>query len=140
MKAGANADLLIHEATFEAALHAEAVAKAHCTLAEAFAVARDMRARTALFTHFSQRYPGLSGADSSASSSDTSAGGWKPERGEFGFAWAFAFDGMQWHAGMDARHLEDAEEAIRSAMRQLDAEDAPSNPTDFSRRLAQCRS
>ncbi|KAI9202724.1 beta-lactamase-like protein [Polychytrium aggregatum] len=59
MKAGADADLLIHEATFENDLLHEAKDKRHCTTGEAIIVAQRMRARTVLLTHFSQRYPQL---------------------------------------------------------------------------------
>ncbi|KAJ1658309.1 hypothetical protein IWQ61_002432 [Dispira simplex] len=52
-----NTDLLIHEATLEDSLSAEAKVKRHCTTSEAFGVARDMQARYTMLTHFSQRYP-----------------------------------------------------------------------------------
>ncbi|KAF6256110.1 hypothetical protein COO60DRAFT_143667 [Scenedesmus sp. NREL 46B-D3] len=53
------ATLLIHEATFEAALGHHARAKGHSTLQEALQVAQDMGAYRTVLTHFSQRYPRL---------------------------------------------------------------------------------
>ncbi len=55
--AARGADLLIHEATFEDGMEAEAVLKRHSTVGEALNVARDMEARCIVLTHFSQRYP-----------------------------------------------------------------------------------
>lgn len=52
----ADLSLLIHEATFENDMGADARAKRHSTVGDALGVARDMRARTVLLTHFSQRY------------------------------------------------------------------------------------
>jgi len=57
IRAGMNADLLIHESTFESELEYEAVKKFHCTINEACTVGRCMRAKFLLLTHFSQRYP-----------------------------------------------------------------------------------
>ncbi len=57
VKIGQGATLLIHESTFDDELGGEAIAKKHCTMAEALDVARRMRARRVLLTHFSQRYP-----------------------------------------------------------------------------------
>ncbi|CAN8097590.1 unnamed protein product [Discula destructiva] len=51
------ATLLIHEATLDDELQGDAFAKRHCTMSEALGIARDMRARRVLLTHFSQRYP-----------------------------------------------------------------------------------
>lgn len=51
-----DATLLIHEATFDNEMQGDAHAKRHCTTAEALEVARDMRAKRILLTHFSQRY------------------------------------------------------------------------------------
>jgi len=50
-------DLLIHEATFEDGMEAEATLKYHSTVGEALSVARRMQARYTVLTHFSQRYP-----------------------------------------------------------------------------------
>ena len=57
VRAGTGASLLIHEATFEPGLVAEARKKRHSTTAEAVAVAKRMRAQCTMLTHFSQRYP-----------------------------------------------------------------------------------
>ncbi|KAL1874317.1 hypothetical protein Daus18300_003681 [Diaporthe australafricana] len=56
--------LLIHESTLDDELRDDALVKKHCTMSEALGVARDMRARRVLLTHFSQRYPKI--ANSSA--------------------------------------------------------------------------
>jgi len=57
IRAGMNADILIHESTFESELNYEAVKKFHCTINEACIVGRCMRTKFLLLTHFSQRYP-----------------------------------------------------------------------------------
>jgi ribonuclease BN (tRNA processing enzyme) len=57
MRAGSGATLLIHEATFEPALVAEARNKRHSTVSEALHVAQRMGAYCTILTHFSQRYP-----------------------------------------------------------------------------------
>ncbi|DAZ93549.1 TPA: hypothetical protein N0F65_006537 [Lagenidium giganteum] len=54
---GRDADLLIHEATFEDAMAGDAHAKKHSTVSQALDVARRMQARQVVLTHFSQRYP-----------------------------------------------------------------------------------
>ena len=54
---GKDADLLIHEATFEDGMEAEAVLKRHSTVGEALDVGRRMNAKAVILTHFSQRYP-----------------------------------------------------------------------------------
>jgi ribonuclease Z len=56
-KAALDADLLIHEATFEDGMEAEANLKRHSTVGEALEVAKQMRAKNVVLTHFSQRYP-----------------------------------------------------------------------------------
>ncbi|KAJ3056704.1 hypothetical protein HK097_005105 [Rhizophlyctis rosea] len=56
-EAGKDATLLIHEATLDDEMQEEAVAKRHCTIGEAIEVAKRMKARNLLLTHFSQRYP-----------------------------------------------------------------------------------
>ena len=48
--------MLIHEATFDDELHADAVAKRHSTISEAIGVGVRMRARSVILTHFSQRF------------------------------------------------------------------------------------
>lgn len=54
---GEGCTLLIHEATLDDELRADALVKRHCTMGEALGIARRMRARRVLLTHFSQRYP-----------------------------------------------------------------------------------
>jgi ribonuclease Z len=55
--AAIEADLLIHEATFEDGMEDEATLKRHCTVGEALRVGERMRAKAVALTHFSQRYP-----------------------------------------------------------------------------------
>lgn len=54
-------DVLIHEATMEDDLLAEAIKKKHSTFAEALSIADQMCASNVILTHFSQRYPKISG-------------------------------------------------------------------------------
>ncbi|XP_003385508.2 PREDICTED: zinc phosphodiesterase ELAC protein 2-like [Amphimedon queenslandica] len=56
VRAGKDASLLIHEATFDDSLQANAVARLHSTKSEAIQVARHMNAAFLMLTHFSQRY------------------------------------------------------------------------------------
>ena len=56
-EAGADCDLLIHEATFEDQLTTEAIEKNHATTTEAIQSASNMKAKFLMMTHFSQRYP-----------------------------------------------------------------------------------
>ncbi|XP_044272419.1 ribonuclease Z, mitochondrial isoform X2 [Tribolium madens] len=56
---GKNSDLLIHEATMEDELAAEAVIKMHSTTSQAIEIGRRMDAKYTLLTHFSQRYAKL---------------------------------------------------------------------------------
>lgn len=56
-QAAKGADLLIHEATFENGMEAEAALKKHSTVGEALAVGREMECKCTILTHFSQRYP-----------------------------------------------------------------------------------
>lgn len=56
---GKGATVLLHEATFDDELIAEAVNKRHSTTSEALKAGRDMGARGVVLTHFSQRYPKL---------------------------------------------------------------------------------
>jgi ribonuclease Z len=53
---GQGASVLIHEATFDDELSGEAKAKKHSTVQEAIAVAKKMKAKSLILTHFSQRY------------------------------------------------------------------------------------
>jgi ribonuclease Z len=46
--AGLHCDVLVHEATFDDSLQADAIAKRHCTVAEAVQVSRDMHAKVSL--------------------------------------------------------------------------------------------
>ncbi|XP_033629900.1 zinc phosphodiesterase ELAC protein 2-like isoform X1 [Asterias rubens] len=55
--AGKDADVLIHEATLEDGLDAEAVKKRHSMISQAIDVGQKMDAKFILLTHFSQRYP-----------------------------------------------------------------------------------
>jgi ribonuclease Z len=63
-----DADVLIHEATFEDGMEAEAALKRHCTVGEALRVAQEMRAKCLVLTHFSQRYPKIPPTPSTSSS------------------------------------------------------------------------
>jgi ribonuclease Z len=54
---GKNADLLIHEATFEPDMVSDARRKKHSTVQEALHVSSRMSAKHTILTHFSQRYP-----------------------------------------------------------------------------------
>eukprot|EP00981_Chlorochromonas_danica_P003644 scaffold681_cov173-Ochromonas_danica.AAC.7 len=56
---GANAAVVIHEATFEDDKAEEALQKKHSTINEALEVAQKMNAYRVLLTHFSQRYHGV---------------------------------------------------------------------------------
>ena len=56
-QAGQGADVLIHEATFEDGMEAEAALKRHSTVGEALSIANQMQAKCTILTHFSQRYP-----------------------------------------------------------------------------------
>lgn len=52
-----NVSILIHEATFEDDLEAQAISKAHSTWSEAISIAKQANVRYLILTHFSQRYP-----------------------------------------------------------------------------------
>ncbi|EYC31268.1 hypothetical protein Y032_0004g2064 [Ancylostoma ceylanicum] len=54
---GEDADLLIHEATFEDGHEADALKKKHSTMGQAVEIGRKMKARHVILTHFSARYP-----------------------------------------------------------------------------------
>lgn len=56
---GNGSDLLIHEATMEDELEAEAKAKLHSTTGQAIIMGKKMQAKFTLLTHFSQRYAKL---------------------------------------------------------------------------------
>lgn len=57
VEAARGATLLVHEATFEDGMEADAVAKRHSTTGEALRVAADAGAYRTVLTHFSSRYP-----------------------------------------------------------------------------------
>ena len=57
---GLHATVVVHEATFEDGMEAEARDKRHCTARQAVEVGRGMGAQSLLLTHFSQRYPKMS--------------------------------------------------------------------------------
>ena len=67
---GQNADLLIHEATFDDSLVQEAKNRFHSTTGEALEVARKMKAKHTILTHFSQRYPKISSTKSNEGNED----------------------------------------------------------------------
>ncbi|XP_015588985.1 ribonuclease Z, mitochondrial [Cephus cinctus] len=56
IKLGADCELLIHEATMEDDMEAEARMKLHSTISQAITSGNNMRAKFILLTHFSQRY------------------------------------------------------------------------------------
>lgn len=56
VRIGLDADILIHEATFEDDMLGDALAKKHSTVSEALSLAKQMCARKVILTHFSQRY------------------------------------------------------------------------------------
>lgn len=62
IKIGQGCTLLIHEATLDDELRDDAFYKKHCTMSQAMDVAREMKARRVLLTHFSQRYPKIGNA------------------------------------------------------------------------------
>lgn len=55
-KQGLNADVLVHEATFEDGLEKDALAKKHSTMHQAINIGRQMKAKYIILTHFSSRY------------------------------------------------------------------------------------
>eukprot|EP00547_Thalassionema_nitzschioides_P005517 CAMPEP_0194206448 /NCGR_PEP_ID=MMETSP0156-20130528/5482_1 /TAXON_ID=33649 /ORGANISM="Thalassionema nitzschioides, Strain L26-B" /LENGTH=760 /DNA_ID=CAMNT_0038932977 /DNA_START=53 /DNA_END=2335 /DNA_ORIENTATION=+ len=68
--AAPDCNILIHEATFEDGMEEEAVLKRHSTVGEALSVARRMRAKSVILTHFSQRYPKIPRLQQSSQDSD----------------------------------------------------------------------
>ena len=78
-RAAEGAHLLVHEATFCAHRHSDAVFKRHSTAEEALDIAKSASAHRTLLTHFSQRYPGVLPYDAES---------------EAGRCAACAFDGM----------------------------------------------
>ena len=57
IRAGHRCALLIHEATYASGKTRMARERKHSTVSQAIAVAEKMEARSAILTHFSQRYP-----------------------------------------------------------------------------------
>uniref|UniRef100_A0A6B2KYN5 ribonuclease Z n=1 Tax=Arcella intermedia TaxID=1963864 RepID=A0A6B2KYN5_9EUKA len=57
IEAGQNADLVVHEATFEGNLENEAIEKFHATTEEAIQVHQKMNSKFLIMNHFSSRYP-----------------------------------------------------------------------------------
>lgn len=104
-----SADLLIHEATFEDGMEAEAALKRHSTVGEALSIGKKMNVQGAIvLTHFSQRYPRIPPMPSSSQSG--------------GIPVVFAFDFMQLTpANMQKASL------LTSAVRLLYPEDAEDN-------------
>jgi ribonuclease Z len=87
---GRDADLLVHECTFDDDLAGDALAKKHCTLSEAIDVARAMAAKKVLLTHFSQRYPKIPVFKVDDDKTDENSAQAKPD-----FPVLFAFDYMR---------------------------------------------
>uniref|UniRef100_A0A8R1DHN0 ribonuclease Z n=1 Tax=Caenorhabditis japonica TaxID=281687 RepID=A0A8R1DHN0_CAEJA len=54
---GVNADVLVHESTFEDGHEADAMRKRHSTMGQAVDVGKRMKAKHVILTHFSARYP-----------------------------------------------------------------------------------
>jgi len=54
---GANADLVVHEATFGDGFEEDAKRKKHSTMVQALSVLKDMNAKYGVLSHFSARYP-----------------------------------------------------------------------------------
>lgn len=109
--AARGASLLVHEATFEDAMHAEAVAKRHSTTREAVAAGTNAGAYRTLLTHFSQRYPKI--PIISDSHGDTTA---------------IAFDGLVFSLA-DLPHLPAFLPALR-ALFPADHEESDEEPED----------
>lgn len=105
-----NCDVLIHEATHEDELAADALAKRHSTISEALGVAKEMRAGNIVLTHFSQRYPRLASVENLSFPAPT----------------CFAFDGL--HIPVSGfQKLQDAIGAISGVIAELELEDEKAN-------------
>ena len=103
------AHLLIHEATFEDGMEAEAALKRHSTVGEALTIGKKMNVQGAVvLTHFSQRYPRIPPMPSSSQSG--------------GIPVVFAFDFMH----LTPANIRKAS-LLTSAVRLLYPEDADDN-------------
>lgn len=69
-----NCDLLVHECTFDNTHQEDAERKRHSTTAEALSIARKMKAKHTLLTHFSNRYGNFAITDDLKSSSNSVVG------------------------------------------------------------------
>ena len=67
-RAGVDASILIHEATFDDSKEEMAAQKKHSTVSQAISMSTKMRAKITILTHFSARYPVLPVVDNSLSS------------------------------------------------------------------------
>lgn len=113
VRAGYNANLLIHEATFEPSLESEARRKRHSTTKEAIQVAESMQAQRTILTHFSQRYPKFPEGIMDDSSGDSAAEN----------SLMVAFDGMR--VPFDClEHLPSLTSTIRTVFDCLQSENA----------------
>ena len=93
--AAKDATLLVHEATFDDDLLAEAQAKKHSTVSEALQVAAAAGAYRTLLTHFSSRYPKLEvlttagtaapGAEGGGGGAGAAGAGWELSKVAVGF-------------------------------------------------------
>eukprot|EP00049_Salpingoeca_infusionum_P018302 m.356594 g.356594 ORF g.356594 m.356594 type:complete len:919 (+) comp17587_c0_seq1:304-3060(+) len=101
--AGKNANVVVHEATFEDALKEHAVVKKHSTTGEAVQLALRMNAGVVVLTHFSQRYPCIPVVDEAFNQQTT-----------------FAFDLMSipLHRAQRLPHLTPALEELIEVVRQ----------------------
>ncbi|KAI8612015.1 beta-lactamase-like protein [Chytriomyces sp. MP71] len=88
VQVGMHSHLVIHEATLDDEKMQEAIDKNHCTTNEAIDIAKRMKARNLLLTHFSQRYPKLPRLDASKISSAADETGHRMHVG-------IAFDSMR---------------------------------------------
>ena len=109
------ADILIHEATFENGMEAEATMKRHSTVGEALTVAQEMQAKHLVLTHFSQRYPKIPPILASTSATTTST---DTSQEALGLPVIFAFDFMS----LTPNNLQ-AASRLTPALRRLYPED-----------------
>jgi ribonuclease Z len=93
---GREVDLLIHEATFDDKKETEARIKTHSTFGQVFELAKEMKAKQVIFTHFSQRYPHLNDAIIHLESKYISCKD---------FGWVFAIDHFTWNSSLTNEDL-----------------------------------